>query len=51
MDSPFYYRDPWSGKVWSPGNYGGDFMGPMSIRSALAKSRNLVTVRVASRSA
>jgi penicillin-binding protein 1A len=47
MDSPFYYRDPWSGKVWSPGNYGGDFMGPMSIRSALAKSRNLVTVRVA----
>ncbi len=47
MDSPFYYRDPWSGKVWSPGNYGGDFMGPMSIRSALAKSRNLVTIRVA----
>lgn len=47
MDSPFYYRDPWSGKVWSPGNYGGDFMGPMTIRSALAKSRNLVTIRVA----
>jgi len=47
MDSPFYYRDPWSGKVWTPGNYGGDFMGPMSIRSALAKSRNMVTIRVA----
>ena len=47
MDGPFSYRDPWSGQVWSPGNYEGDYGGPMTIRSALAKSKNLVTVRVA----
>ncbi|EHJ49331.1 penicillin-binding protein, 1A family [Solidesulfovibrio carbinoliphilus subsp. oakridgensis] len=47
MDGPFSYRDPWSGQVWTPGNYEGDYGGPMTIRSALAKSKNLVTVRVA----
>ncbi len=47
QDAPFSYRDPWSGQVWSPGNYSGNFSGPMTIRSALAKSKNLVTVRVA----
>ena len=46
-DAPFSYRDPWSGQVWSPGNYEGDYGGPMTIRAALAKSKNLVTVRVA----
>ena len=47
VDGPFSYRDPWSGQVWSPGNYEGDYGGPMTIRSALSKSKNLVTVRVA----
>ncbi len=47
MDGPFSYVDPWSHQVWSPGNYEGDYGGPMTIRSALAKSKNLVTVRVA----
>ena len=47
QDAPFSYRDPWSGQVWSPGNYEGDYSGPMTIRAALAKSKNLVTVRVA----
>ena len=47
MDGPFTYVDPWSHQVWSPGNYEGDYGGPMTIRSALAKSKNLVTVRVA----
>jgi penicillin-binding protein 1A len=46
-DGPFSYRDPWSGQVWSPGNYEGSYAGPMTIRAALAKSKNLVTVRVA----
>lgn len=46
-DGPFSYRDPWSGQVWSPGNYEGDYGGPMTIRTALSKSKNLVTVRVA----
>ena len=47
MDGPFTYVDPWSHVAWTPGNYEGDYGGPMTIRSALAKSKNLVTVRVA----
>ncbi|MFU2208778.1 penicillin-binding protein 1A [Solidesulfovibrio sp. C21] len=47
MDAPFSSRDPWSGQVWSPGNYEGSYAGPMTLRAALSKSKNLVTVRVA----
>jgi len=47
MDSPFVYEDPVTHKIWKPENYEGGFQGPMSLRSALAKSRNLVTIRVA----
>ncbi|WP_027186070.1 penicillin-binding protein 1A [Desulfovibrio inopinatus] len=47
MDSPFVYVDPFTHKVWRPSNYGGKFLGPMTVRSALSKSRNLVTIRVA----
>lgn len=32
---------------WKPKNYKGDFLGPITFRTALEKSRNLVTVRVA----
>jgi len=31
---------------WSPANSDGQFLGPLSLREALAKSRNLVSVRV-----
>ena len=47
MDSPFIYEDPITHKVWKPENYEGGFQGEMSLRAALAKSRNLVTIRVA----
>ncbi len=47
MDSPFVYVDPSTHKVWRPSNYGGSFRGPMTVRAALAASRNLVTIRVA----
>ncbi len=33
--------------AWRPKNYKGDFLGNITFRSALEKSRNLVTVRVA----
>ena len=47
LDEPFSY-DPGGGQpVWSPKNYGGDYMGAMSLQRALELSRNLVTVRVA----
>jgi penicillin-binding protein 1A len=32
---------------WSPKNYGGDFLGPTTMRVGIEKSRNLMTVRVA----
>ena len=34
------------GEEWEPKNYDGKFEGPMRLRVALAKSKNLVTVRV-----
>ena len=33
--------------LWEPQNFDGDFMGVMSMRRALEKSRNVVTVRLA----
>lgn len=47
MDSPFVYEDPITHKIWKPENYEGGFKGALSLRSALAQSRNLVTIRVA----
>ena len=41
QDEPFSY-DPGRGQpVWSPKNYGGDYMGPMTLQRALELSRNL----------
>jgi len=48
LDAPFEF-DPGHGQpVWRPGNYGNEEpLGPMTVRNALEKSRNLVTVRMA----
>jgi penicillin-binding protein 1A len=35
------------GQVWAPRNYTGRYDGPMTMREALARSKNAVTVRVA----
>jgi len=46
-DAPFFVpADKAGGEDWEPKNYDGKFEGPMRIRTALAKSKNLVTVRV-----
>jgi penicillin-binding protein 1A len=47
LDAPFSYDPGYGQPVWSPKNYGGDYMGPMTLQRALELSRNLVTVRVA----
>jgi penicillin-binding protein 1A len=47
LDAPFAYINPWTGKIWWPENYEVDFQGPMPLRTALVKSRNTCTVRVA----
>ena len=46
-DAPFFVpADKAGGQAWEPKNYDGKFDGPMRIRTALARSKNLVTVRV-----
>ncbi len=46
-DAPFFVPAAQTGSEdWEPKNYDGKFEGPMRIRAALAKSKNLVTVRV-----
>lgn len=46
IDAPIVYNDG-SGKPWKPENFEGIFYGPTLFRTALVKSRNLVTVRIA----
>ncbi|MGI5863976.1 MAG: penicillin-binding protein 1A [Myxococcales bacterium] len=46
-DAPDVFRDPWTGKEWKPQNYEKDvFEGPMTLREALSKSKNTVSVRL-----
>jgi penicillin-binding protein 1A len=46
-DAPLYFDASETGsEPWEPKNYDGKFEGPMRLRTALMKSKNLVTVRV-----
>lgn len=46
-DSPISFTAEETGsQAWSPGNYDGRYEGAMSLRTALAKSKNVVAVRV-----
>jgi penicillin-binding protein 1A len=46
-DAPFFVpAEKAGGEDWEPKNYDGKFEGPMRVRTALAKSKNLVMVRV-----
>jgi penicillin-binding protein 1A len=46
-DAPFFGpSDKTGGEDWEPKNYDGKFEGPMRLRMAVAKSKNLVLVRV-----
>lgn len=46
LDAPIVYQDG-SGQTWKPENFEGIFYGPTLLRTALVKSRNLVTIRIA----
>ena len=48
LDAPFVVDQGAAGK-WRPGNFGLDFNGVVSMRVALEKSLNLVTIRIADR--
>ncbi|MFL5356172.1 penicillin-binding protein 1A [Archangium sp.] len=45
-DAPEAIRDPYTGKTWKPQNSDHTFDGPMTLREALTKSKNTVSVRL-----
>ena len=46
IDSPIVYQDTEHGFTWKPRNYKEKFYGPTLFRDALAKSRNVVTIKI-----
>ena len=46
MDSPVIYRDTLKDSMWKPQNFSEKFYGPTTLRTALIKSRNLVTIKL-----
>ncbi|MHB8420735.1 MAG: penicillin-binding protein 1A [Myxococcales bacterium] len=47
LDTPVLVRDPVTGKEWKPKNDEGDvFDGPLTLRQALARSKNTVSVKL-----
>ena len=46
-DAPLFFDAATTGsQPWEPKNYDGKFDGPMSLRTALARSKNMVSIRV-----
>jgi penicillin-binding protein 1A len=46
-DAPLFFDAATTGsQPWEPKNYDGKFEGPMSLRTALAKSKNMVSIRL-----
>ena len=46
-DSPLFFdAGVTGGQPWEPKNFDGKFEGPMSMRTALAKSKNMVSIRI-----
>ena len=46
-DAPLFFdAGVTGGQPWEPKNYDGGFEGPMSLRTALKKSKNLVSIRI-----
>lgn len=45
VDEPYVRVDPW-GNRWSPKNFSGTFAGPVTLRTALEKSINIVSIKL-----
>ena len=46
-DAPLFFDSAFTGgQPWEPKNYDGKFDGPMTMRSALARSKNMVSIRI-----
>lgn len=49
FDSPIYFKASGRNKIWSPKNYDNKYRGNVSLRTALALSLNVATVRLANK--
>lgn len=47
MDEPIALAGSGRGDYWTPGNYDGEFLGPVTVRTAITLSRNVISVKVA----
>jgi len=45
VDAPIAFTDS-TGEVWKPQNFDEQFLGPISLRTALVQSRNVVTIKL-----
>ena len=46
QDEPFTYRDPWTGAVYTPQNYDGQFHGTCQVQQCIGNSLNIPAVKV-----
>ena len=46
MDAPYVSKRDQEGEAWKPKNYKEKFYGPTLLRTGLAKSRNVITVKI-----
>lgn len=49
LDAPISFKGARPGQLWSPKNYDGKYHGTVTLKTALAKSLNAATVRLADR--
>jgi len=49
LDAPISFKGSRPGQIWSPKNYDGKYHGVVTLRTALARSLNTATVRLASK--
>lgn len=49
VDGPISFKGARPGQMWSPKNYDGKYHGTVTLRTAIARSLNTATVRLASR--
>ena len=45
VDAPLSFPNPWNKTVWTPQNYDGAYMGPITLRHAIEHSRNIPAVK------
>ncbi len=47
VDEPISFPPGKSGQSWQPKNYDGEYLGPITIKTALTMSRNVISVKIA----